>query len=84
MPRVRIIETTAALWGVPPGMPGVLRASGAVGTPKQETSVRDAGRDSPVSGRAWPGRGSGVRGPGIDETPLSACEVAYGQMKGLL
>lgn len=84
MPGVRIIETTAAQWGVPPGLPGVLRSPGAVHAPEQEAGGRDAGSDRSLSGRAWPGSDFGARRPGTGETPLSADEVWHGVQRGLI
>lgn len=84
LPSLRVIQATSHEWGIQLPVRPLLRAPGAIRAPKQKAGVRDVGRDSPISGRAWPGRGAGVRGPGIDETPLSACEVEHGQMKGLL
>jgi hypothetical protein len=84
MPAVRIIETTAAQWGVFVQMRRVLCASGAVSTSRQEASGRDAGSDSQISRKSWPGRGVGVRGPIADETPLSRAEVHHGLTRCLL
>lgn len=83
MHGLRIIETTSAQWLVPLRLPSVLCQAGGVGETIAATPGGDAGRNIQVSGRTWPGRGSGVRGPCADETPLSWAEVEHGQMMGV-
>ncbi len=84
MPAVRILETTAAQWGVFVQMRGLLLQAGAQCLPEQAARGRDARRDRALLGQSWPGQGAGVRGPGIDETPLSWAEVQHGRVRGLL
>ncbi len=84
MPAVRIIETTAAQWGVFVQMRRVLCAAGAVHTTRQEVSQRNAGSHRALSGESWPGCRIGVRPPSVDETPLSLAEVKHGLKVGLL
>lgn len=84
MPSVRIIETTAAQWGVPIPVPGVLHAACADHAPQQATGRSHAGRDRALSAKPWPGISAGVRAPEPWETPLSFEEVAHGVREGLL
>ncbi len=84
MPSLQVIKTTAAQWGVSPGLPGMLRTPGAFNTPDEAAGSRDAGRDRAVSGCAWPGRDFGARQPGTGETPLSPDEVWHGVREGLI
>lgn len=84
MPAVSIINTTAAQWGVFVQMRGVLLSAGAQRLPEQASRGRHARSDRALPGQSWPGAGAGVRGPGIDETPLSWAEVQHGRMRGLL
>jgi hypothetical protein len=69
---------------VPLCVPGVLRPAGGVGAPFTLPAGNDAGGDSPVSGRAWPGRDFGIRAPDPEETPLSWSEVHFAHERGLL
>ncbi len=74
---MRIINTTAQQWGVFTQMRRVLCQAGAECQAQQAPGRENAGRDCTPAGRTWPGRGTGVRGPEVDETPLSAAEVAH-------
>lgn len=74
MPAMRIIETTAAQWGVFVQMRGVLYSAGTERQAEQGGSSRDAGGHRPIPTEPWPGAHLGVRAPGIDETPLSIDE----------
>ena len=74
MQTMRIIETTAAQWGVFVQMRRVLCAAGVVYATRQEVGQRDAGSHRALSGQPWPGAHLGIRAPGIDETPLSLDE----------
>lgn len=84
MPSLRIIQSTAAQWGVPVPVLGVLHAPGALDESEQAGGGRDAGGDRQVPGRAWPGRDLGVRAPMPGETALSWAEVHHGLREGLL
>jgi hypothetical protein len=75
MHSVRVIQDTAAQWGLQHEVPGVLRAPGAQCPSRQATSQRHVGCDSQVQGSAWPGSDFGVRPPEFDETGLSHDEA---------
>lgn len=74
MQTMRIIETTAAQWGVFVQMRGVLLQAGTEHKTRQAESCCNAGGHRALSGQPWPGAHLGVRAPGIDETPLSIDE----------
>lgn len=82
--RVRIVEKTAAQWGVPLPVLGVLHAPGSFDAPEQTGSGRDAGGDCQIPGCAWPGHDLGVRAPLPGETALGWAEVHHGLREGLL
>lgn len=84
MPSLRIIEATAAEWGVSHAVLGMLHAPGADHTTRQEAGQRDAGGHRTSARKPWPGCRIGVRPPGIDETPLSDAEVIHGMTRCLL
>lgn len=84
MPGLRVVERTAAVWGLPDAVPGVLHAAGAFGLPEPAAGGRDARSHRTVQGRAWPGHSCGVRRPAAGETPLSFHEVAFAVREGLL
>lgn len=89
MQGMRESRHESALRGIPPGMPGMLCAPGAIDTPQQSARGSDAGIDrsfqAPMeSGSTWPGRDFGVRAPYPGETPLSWEEVMEAVRRGLL
>ena len=88
MQRVRIIETSAAQWGIPDAVPGVLRAPGGQHVPEPASGRRDGdGRETehrPLCTYVWPGRRDGIRAPAAGETPLSSAEVNHCLKEGLL
>lgn len=84
MPSLRVIKTTASQWGIPLRVPAMLRPAGAVHSPEQASSGRNAGGDRKIPALTWPGRDLGIRAPGTDETPLSEAEVRFGIRAGLI
>jgi hypothetical protein len=50
----------------------------------QEKSCCNAGGNIKIFGKSWAGKGLGIRGPEIDETPLSQDEVRFAFKKGLV
>lgn len=74
MQTMRIIETTAAQWGVFVHMRGVLLQAGAEHQARQASSCGHAGGHREIPRKPWPGSHLGVRAPDLDETPLSADE----------
>lgn len=84
MSRLHPIQRTADLWGIPLPVSGVLRSPGAECVPEQSSSCRHAACHRALSRQSWAGQGIGVRGPGIDETPLSYAEVEHGLREHLL
>lgn len=74
MPAMRIIETTAAQWGVFVQMRGVLLQAGTERQTRQAPGCIHVGGHRALSRQPWPGAHLGVRAPGIDETPLSIDE----------
>ena len=83
MPAMRIIETTAAQWGVFVQMRGVLLKAGTQHQARQETSCIHAGGHRALSRQPWPGAHLGVRAPDLDETPLSDSECWIAVCEGL-
>lgn len=88
MPSVRIIQTTATQWGVPPGLSGVLRAPGGQHVPESAGGgghdCRGQAEHRPLCTYVWPGRRDGARAPDSGETPLSEQEIAFGLAVGVL
>lgn len=84
MQRMRIVEKTAAQWGVPVPVLGVLHAACDFDAPEQAGGGRDVGGDRQIPGRAWPGCDLGIRPPLPGETGLSWAEVHHGLREGLL
>jgi len=74
MPAMRIIETTAAQWGVFVQMRGVLLQAGTERQARQAPGCIHAGGHRALPRQPWPGAHLGVRAPDLDETPLSADE----------
>jgi hypothetical protein len=74
MQTMRIIETTAAQWGVFVQMRGVLLQAGHQHQARQTTGRGDAGGDRQVSREPWTGANLGIRQADPDETPLSIDE----------
>ena len=74
MPAMRIIETTAAQWGVFVQMRGVLLQAGTQCQTRQAPGCVHAGGHRALPRQPWPVAHLGVRAPDIDETPLSADE----------
>jgi hypothetical protein len=74
MQTMRIIETTAAQWGVFVQMRGVLLQAGHQHQARQAPGCIHAGGHRALSRQPWPGSHLGIRAPGIDETPLSLDE----------
>lgn len=74
MQTMRIIQTTAAQWGVFVQMRGVLLKAGTERQARQASSCGHAGGHRAIPAEPWPGAHLGVRAPGIDETPLSIDE----------
>lgn len=74
MPAMRIIETTAAQWGVFVQMRRVLLKAGSQHQARQATGCIHAGGHRALSRQPWPGSNLGVRAPDPDETPLSIDE----------
>ena len=83
MQTMRIIETTAAQWGVFVQMRGVLLKAGAEHKAGQEASGGNAGGNRAISGKSWPGAHLGVRQADPDETPLSESECWVAVRDGL-
>jgi len=83
MSAMRIIETTAAQWGVFVQMRGVLLTAGSEHKTRQEAGSGHAGGHRALSRQPWPGAHLGVRAPGIDETPLSIDECWIAVLEGL-
>lgn len=88
MSSLRVIETTAAQWGVSPQLPRVLRAPCGQHVPESECSGGHDGRGQaehrPLCHYVWPGRRDGARAPDTGETPLSPDEVWHGVREGLI
>lgn len=74
MQTMRIIETTAAQWGVFVQMRGVLLQAGYQHQARQTPGCIHAGGHRALPRQPWPGSHLGIRPPGIDETPLSLDE----------
>ena len=83
MQRMRIVEKTAAQWGVPVPVLGVLHPAGGLDASEQASGSRDAGGDRQIPGCPWPGRDLGVRPPMPGETALGWAEVHHGLKEGL-
>lgn len=83
MQTMRIIQTTAAQWGVFVQMRGVLLKAGAKRPARQETSSGNAGGHRTISWKSWPGAHLGVRQADPDETPLSESECWIAVREGL-
>ena len=84
MPAMRIIETTAAQWGVFVQMRGVLCKIGIEYQTGQKQGFGDAGLNKPISRESWTGQNLGIRGPEIEETELSWDEVLFAFKKRLV
>lgn len=74
MSPMRIIETTAAQWGISNAVREVLRSSGSECTPEQDRSSETTCRHCASLRQTYAGAGFGVREPDADETPLSDSE----------
>jgi hypothetical protein len=83
MQTMRIIETTAAQWGVFVQMRGVLLQAGTQHQARQAPGCIHAGSHRAISWQPWPGSHLGIRAPGIDETPLSLDECWIAVRNGL-
>ena len=83
MQTMRIIQTTAAQWGVFVQMRGVLLKAGIERQAEQGGSSRDAGGHRPIPTEPWPGAHLGIRAPDPDETPLSDSECWIAVREGL-
>lgn len=62
----------------------VLRALDPQHAAEQAPGGGDVGGDCALSRLTWPGRDFGVRGPGLDETPLSWDEARLALTAGLV
>jgi hypothetical protein len=74
MQTMRIIETTAAQWGVFVQMRGVLLQAGSQHKARQAPGCIHAGGHRALPRQPWPGAHLGIRRPGLNETPLSLDE----------
>jgi hypothetical protein len=83
MQTMRIIETTAAQWGVFVQMRGVLLQAGYQHQARQAPGCIHAGGHRALPRQPWPGAHLGIRPPGIDETPLSLDECWIAVRNGL-
>lgn len=83
MQTMRIIETTAAQWGVFVQMRGVLLQAGTQHQTRQEAGSGNAGGHRAISREPWPGARLGVRAPSPDETALSPSECLIAVREGL-
>lgn len=77
MSSLRIIEQTAAGWGVPVHVPDLLRPPGLERPSRKGLGWSTAGGYRSFQGRTWPGRDLGVRAPDDGETPLSRGEIEF-------
>jgi hypothetical protein len=84
MPALSILQTTAALWGLPVHLPRVLRSPGAERSPIETARDVNARCHCAIPTFTWPGRNLGVRAPDDGETPLGAAEVWHGVQRGLI
>jgi len=71
-------------WGVFVQMRGVLCKIGIDYQTGQKQGFGDADVNKPISRESWTGQNLGIRGPEIDETPLSQDEVRFAFKKGLV
>jgi hypothetical protein len=83
MQTMRIIETTAAQWGVFVQMRGVLLQAGSQHQARQALGCIHAGGHRALPRQPWQGSHLGIRAPGIDETPLSLDECWIAVRNGL-
>ena len=83
MQTMRIIETTAAQWGVFVQMRGVLLQAGAERPARQAPGRIHAGGHRALPRQPWPGAHLGIRAPDLDETPLSDSECWIAVREGL-
>lgn len=83
MQAMRIIETTAAQWGVFVQMRGLLLQAGHQYQARQAPGCIHAGGHRAIPRQPWPGAHLGIRPPGIDETPLSLDECWIAVRNGL-
>ncbi len=81
---MRVVQKSAAQWGLSVSVPGVLHTSGDDGASRQAPGVSIARSHRALSAESWPGASAGVRRPSSWETPLSLAEVAHAVQEGVL
>lgn len=83
MQTMRIMETTAAQWGVFVQMRGVLLKASDKHQTGQTPCRGNAGIYRQVPGKSWTGANLGIRQADPDETPLSESECWVAVREGL-
>jgi len=84
MQTVRIMETTAAQWGVFVQMRGVLLKASDKHQTGQTACRGNARSYRQISGKSWTGANLGIRQAEPDETPLSIDECWVAVREGVI
>lgn len=81
---MRVVDDTAAQWGLSVPVRPVLRSFGDECASEQEARLFDVGGNRAKSRVGWAGRNLGVRAPADGETPLSSAEAVVAMRECLV